>query len=64
MAMRESEKLRLVIDAAIEDGILTSKKYNQILAQAASDGREDPEEIALLKNLHEMIANGVVKKVA
>jgi len=64
MAMRESEKLRLVIDAAIEDGILTSKEYNQILAQAASDGREDPEEIALLKNLHEMIANGVVKKVA
>ena len=64
MAMRESEKLRHTINAAIEDGKLTSQEYNQILAQAASDGREDPEEIALLRNLHEMIANGVIRRVA
>jgi len=64
MPTRESEKLRLLINDAIEDGIVTNKEYNSILTQAAADGQEDAEEIALLKNLHSMIANGTVKRVA
>ena len=62
--MRESEKLQKLINAAIDDGLLTTSEYNLILSQAAADGREDPEEVALLKNLHEMISNGTIKRVA
>ena len=60
----ESEKLRILINQAIEDGIVTMKEYNQILSQAAADGYEDPEEKALLANLQEMIADGTVKRTA
>ncbi|PLX84063.1 MAG: hypothetical protein C0614_05325 [Desulfuromonas sp.] len=60
----ESDKLREMINKAIEDGLVTNKEYNQILAQAAADGREDFEERALLANLQEMIANGTVKRTA
>lgn len=60
---RESDKLLELINKAIEDGVVTSKEYQQILSQAAADGQEDPEELALLKNLQEMISNGTVKRV-
>ena len=60
----ESEKLRILIDKAIEDGVVTMKEYNQILSQAAADGYEDSEERALLANLQEMIADGTVKRTA
>ena len=61
---RESDKLLELIKTAIEDGVVTNQEYHQILAQAAADGREDPEERALLSNLQEMIANGTLKRVA
>ena len=61
---RESDKLLELINKAIEDGVVTNQEYHQILAQAAADGREDPEERALLSNLQELIANGSVKRVA
>ena len=61
---RESDKLLEVIKKAIEDGVVTNKEYHEIFAQAAADGREDLEELAILANLHEMIANGTVKRVA
>ena len=60
----ESEKLRILINKAIEDGVVTTAEYNQILAQAAADGFEDAEERALLANLQEMIANGTVVRAA
>jgi len=60
----ESEKLRILINKAIEDGIVTTAEYNQILTQAGADGQEDAEERALLANLQEMIANGTVKRTA
>jgi hypothetical protein len=61
---RESDKLLELIKKAIEDGVVTNKEYHQILAQAAADGREDPEERALLSNLQELISNGTVNRVA
>ena len=61
---RESDKLLELIKKAIEDGFVTNKEYHQILAQAAADGREDPEERALLSNLQELISNGTVNRVA
>ena len=60
---RESEKLLDLIKKAISDGVVTSKEYDQILSQAGADGREDPEEMQLLRNLQEMIANKTVKRV-
>jgi Asp-tRNA(Asn)/Glu-tRNA(Gln) amidotransferase B subunit len=60
---RESDKLLKLINEAIADGVITGKEYHEILAQAAADGREDPEELALLQNLQEMISNGTVKRV-
>ena len=61
---RESDKLLILIKKAIEDGIVTNKEYHEILAQAAADGREDPEERALLSNLQDLISSGTVKRVA
>ena len=61
---RESDKLLEMIKQAIEDGVVTNEEYTKILAQAAADGREDPEELALLNNLQELIASGTVKRVA
>lgn len=61
---KESDKLLDLIKKSIEDGVVTNKEYNQILAQAGADGREDAEELALLANLQELIANGTVKRVA
>lgn len=61
---RESDKLLEIIKQAIEDGVVTNDEYSRILAQAAADGREDPEELALLRNLRELIENGTVKRVA
>lgn len=60
----ESNKLMTLVKHAIEDGVITYKEYQEILAQAAADGREDAEERAILANLHEMIANGTVKRTA
>ena len=60
----EADKLKELIKKAIEDGIVTSKEYHEILSQAGADGHEDPEERALLANLQEMIANGSVKRTA
>jgi len=60
----ESSKLIELIQRAIEDGVITNREYHDIMAQAAADGREDAEERAILANLHEMIANGTVKRTA
>lgn len=61
---RESDKLLAIIKQSIEDGVVTNEEYRRIFEQAAADGREDPEELALLSNLRELIANGTVKRVA
>ena len=60
----ESDKLLQLIKSAIADGVVTNADYNHILTQAAADGREDPEELALLASLQEMISNGTVTRVA
>jgi len=60
----EADKLRGLINKAIADGIVTSKEYNEILAQSGADGHEDPEERALLASLQAMIADGSVKRTA
>jgi len=49
---------------AIKDGVVTNQEHREIFAQAAADGRENSEELTILASLHEVIANGMVKRVA
>jgi hypothetical protein len=56
------EKLLKVIKKALDDHELTMTEYQEILAQAGEDGVIDSEEQRLLGQLHEMIANGAVKR--
>ena len=55
--------LREMIEQAIEDEKITAAEYDRIIHQAHADGIVDAEEKALLANLHEMIANGTVRRV-
>ena len=59
----ESEKLAAAIKKAIEDCELTTTEYDQILAQANADQVLDNEEKALLRQLQDMLSNGMVKRV-
>lgn len=52
-----------LISKAIEDGELTNKEYDEILALADADGVIDPEERSLLTQLQEMLADKTVKRV-
>ena len=58
-----AEKLLILIKKALDDHELTMTEYQEILAQAGEDGVIDSEEQRLLSQLHEMIANGTVKRV-
>ena len=60
----EADKLRVLINKAIEDGVVTAKEYHEILAQSGADGHEDSEERALLASLQAMIADGSVERTA
>ncbi len=52
-----------LIKKAIEDCELTHSEHQQIVSMAHADGTIDAQERQLLSQLHEMIANGTVKKV-
>ena len=56
-------KLAAIIKKAIDDLEITTTEYQEILAQVNEDGVVDSEEQRLLKQLHEMIANGTVTRV-
>jgi hypothetical protein len=59
----EARNLRQVIEHAIEDHKITKAEYDMIIHQATEDGHLDRQEIALLKELQEMIADRSVKIV-
>ncbi|MCP4199889.1 MAG: hypothetical protein GY762_22325 [Proteobacteria bacterium] len=56
------EKLLVLIKKALDDNELTMTEYQEILAQAGEDSVIDSDEQRLLGQLHEMIANGTVKR--
>jgi len=56
-------RLADMINKAIDDGKLTNKEYQTIIALAEEDHRIDPEERALLKALHEMLEDKTVVRV-
>lgn len=57
-------KLAEMINKAIEDHVITTAEYEEILHLAHEDGVIDPEERALLSQLQEMIADKTVRRVA
>lgn len=63
MYTKEGTKLGALIKKAIDDSELTTSQYEEILAQAHSDGHIDKDEETLLHELNEMIANGTVKRI-
>ncbi len=60
---KESEKLAELIKKASAKCEVTPSEYNAILAQADEDKVLDSDEKVLLKQLHEMIANGTIERV-
>jgi hypothetical protein len=64
MALSASaQRLKEMIDKAIEDHLLTRDEYDQIIHLATEDGIVDSQEQALLSQLHDMIENKMVKVV-
>jgi tellurite resistance protein len=59
-----AERLSEMIKQAMEDGRLTTKEHNQIMAIADEDGILDNQEKRLLAELQEMLANGTIKRVS
>ena len=58
------ERLAEMIKKAIRDLEVSDSEFEQIMATAGEDGHIDSQEQALLSQLHSMIANGTIKKVA
>jgi hypothetical protein len=58
---RSAEKLRALIEKAIQDQLITREEYDMILHLATKDGYVDKHEQALLEQLQEMIENKLVK---
>ena len=63
-ASESANRLKKMIEKAIEDHKLTRDEYDQILHIATEDGMIDHQEQALLEQLQDMIDNKMVKVVA
>ncbi len=62
MIFRKSgERLRKVINKAIEDHIITPEEYDEIIEISMKDEHVDAQERALLAELQQMIAHKEVK---
>jgi tellurite resistance protein len=59
-----AERLSEMIKTAMEDGKLSTKEHNKIMAIADEDGILDNQEKRLLAQLQDMLANGTIKRVA
>ncbi|QQS52524.1 MAG: hypothetical protein IPM71_07260 [Bacteroidota bacterium] len=62
-ANENAEKLRLMIEKAIEDHVITRSEMDKIVNLATADSVIDAQEQILLDQLHDMIENKVVKLV-
>jgi hypothetical protein len=58
------KKLSDVIKKAISDCEISTAEYNKILRMADEDATIDHQEQQLLSQLHQMVANGTIKRVA
>jgi hypothetical protein len=58
---KSGDRLRKVINKAIEDHIITPEEYDEIIEISMEDGHVDAQERALLAELQQMIAHKEVK---
>ena len=58
-----AKSLRHVIEKAMEDSKISKTEYDMIIHQATEDGHIDRQELALLRELQDMIANKSIKLV-
>lgn len=63
MLSSEAEKVKKLIEKAIEDHEITKTEYEKILAAVNADMVVDAQEKMLLAQLNELIETGVVKRV-
>jgi hypothetical protein len=56
-----SNRLREMIEKAIEDHVITRQEYDRIIHLALEDGHIDPIEKALLSELQQMIEDKMVR---
>ena len=61
MISESAERLKEMIEKAIEDQKITRDEFDMIIHIATEDGHIDRQEHALLQQLQEMIENGMVK---
>ncbi|MDA3891232.1 MAG: hypothetical protein PF517_06155 [Salinivirgaceae bacterium] len=62
MTLSESgDKLRELINKAIEDHVITPEEYDSILNMANQDGHIDSQEQAMLKELQIMIETKMIR---
>ncbi|NQU88620.1 MAG: hypothetical protein HQ541_22985 [Mariniphaga sp.] len=61
MISESAQRLKIMIEKAIEDHKITRDEYDQIIHIATEDGHIDRQEQVLLQQLQEMIENGMVK---
>lgn len=61
--LKNSLKLKEVIEKAIEDHKITKDEYDKIIFLATEDGVIDKQEKILLEQLQDMIENKFVKIV-
>jgi len=61
---RSADRLRHLIEKAIEDHKITREEYEEIIMMATEDGYVNSQEKALLSVLQNMIETKLVKFVA
>jgi len=59
----EGGKLAVLIEKAIAAQELTTTEYDEIITQAYADGEIDPHEDQLLKEMQDLIAHGIIRRV-
>jgi hypothetical protein len=56
----DANKLRQIIEKAIEDHKISKAEYEMIIHQSVDDGHVDQQEWALLRELQKMIADKII----
>jgi hypothetical protein len=56
-------ELRIVIEKAIKDHVITDSQYEEIMRVADKDGIVDDHEQRLLSQLQRLIENGTLKRL-
>ncbi len=55
-----TDELKKAIQKAIDDHVVTSKEFEEIMSIAEADGRIDKEERTLLRELHKMLIDKII----